>query len=259
MESDYDRLIENDMDAQLAFLDSECTPYDRKRPPNETKEEQETTRTESSKGAMPSELKRACNINHKAIAMKFPKPPKTSWNKWKVQIRKKYRDQGLEALNPREARILLKLQRLNRKSNLKKAKRRRKHRDELNEAKQYYQLAEEAVEKVREDVGVHQRLTELQAQVKKLEEERNLYAHWIIYKRFTPQRWKEMKEEHLSDKKYKFGYPKQPLMEALMKWDKRYIAKKTVSEEQTTDLKKIRERTIKKVQDDLKVVKATTY
>ena len=110
MESDYDKfIIENDMDAQLAFLDSECTPYDRKRPQKEAEEEKETTHKNSSKGAIPSELKRACNINHMAIAKKFPKPPRTSWNKWKVLIRTKYREHGLDALNPREARILLKL------------------------------------------------------------------------------------------------------------------------------------------------------
>ena len=85
MESDYDKLsIENDMNAQLAFLDSECARYDRKRPRKEATEEKETTDKKSSKGAMPSELKRACNINHMAIAKKFPKPPKTSWDKWKV-------------------------------------------------------------------------------------------------------------------------------------------------------------------------------
>lgn len=246
------------MDAQLAFLDSECTPYDRKRPQKEAEEEKETTHKKSSKGAVPSELKRACYINHMAIAKKFPKPPRTSWNKWKVQIRTKYRKQGLDALNPREARILLKLQRLNRKSNLKKVKRRRDRLKELNKAKEYVEAAESAIEKVRDDVTVQKRLTELQAQVKKLEVERDLYAHWIIYKRFTPQRWKEMKEEHLSDKKYKFDYPKQPLIEALMKWDKLYIAKKTISETQTTDLKKIREQAIKKVEDDLKVRTETT-
>ena len=187
MESDYNNLsFENDMDAQLAFLDSECAPYDRKRPSTETKEVEQTTRKGSVKGAMPSDLKKACNINHMAIAKKYPKPPKTSWNKWKVQIREKYRERGIDALNPREARILLKLQRLNRKSNLKKARRRRKHRDELNEAKKYFEAAELAIENVRNDEAVQQRLTELQAKVKKLEEERDLYAHWIIYKRFTP-------------------------------------------------------------------------
>ena len=198
MESDYDKLVENGMDAQLAFLNSECSRYGYRG--NGAKEEKTPIHQESSKGAMPSELKRACSINHKAIAKKFPKPPKTSWNKWKVQIRKKYREQGLEALNPREARILLKLQRLNRKHNLKKAKRRRKVRDLLNEAKQHNELAQAAVEKVREDVPVQQRLTELQSKVKKLEKERDLYAHWIIYKRFTPERWLEMKKQHLSDK-----------------------------------------------------------
>ena len=47
-------------------------------------------------------------------------------------------------------------------------------------------------------------------------------------------------------------------MEALMKWDKLYIAKKSESEVQTTDLKKIRDQAIKKVEEDLKVKKETT-
>ena len=44
------------MDAQLAFIDSECTPYDRKKSPKEALEETESTHCKSSKGAMSSEL-----------------------------------------------------------------------------------------------------------------------------------------------------------------------------------------------------------
>ena len=192
-------------------------------------------------------------LSHKPLAKQFPRPTDTTWNAWRLQIRRKAAEEGVKSLNPREARILYQLKDQDKKSGKIRALRQKQATARLKQAGLLFKETEKLYNLIDTEDNIHvaRRILELESQLKAVEEERNMYAEWIIYKRIGVNRWDWLKKQDNTNNQWGADYMPVAMRQALIKFDAKFKAEIEITPARTTNRDKLQQEAKKKLLDRL--------